>query len=247
MTYHLTSTTRPRASSRRSALGGLPWGDALLALQHDAENQQQLDCLNQANQQTAGLDAKIQQIGKSWTSTGIYTPDDLRSAINEILPLLANAADAVRASPNATRDAEMAKDSALDDTNTQFQRGQVYIAALGKALTEGVPNVSAPGFKEWVMRSMTAASNALTVAGVMRCNMTWLATGVMTYMVWFTRIQNVVVRIGKVVIKVGAAVLDAGETTADILLFAGKYLPFVAIAGAGYLIYRKYGHGGLAR
>lgn len=225
MTY-LTPPRRVRRTPKRTGLG---WSlDEWVNEQFNAGGNEELACLNQANNSAAvkTLEARISSLNANWNPTGFYTPDEMSKVVSETLKIATSANSILRAAPLSTGDALNVMNQAIGDVQKKTMQSLNYSAAVGEAQTKGIKAINAPGLKEWVLSTMRAAAQSIVTAGVLQCNMTWLASAIITFQKVFDAVAAVVVRIAGVAIKLGEVALNVIEEVPDLaskLLFVAKW------------------------
>ena len=127
------------------------------------------DCLAQANAATAPLDAKIDDLAKTWTPTGFYTTDEVRSLIGQTMTMIRGAQtvlDQAMETPSASHDSVI---RATDDLARAGKKSLDYLAAANEADQAGFRTINALGLKDWVLSAMGAASSAISTAAAISC------------------------------------------------------------------------------
>lgn len=224
----MTYLTPPRRV-RRTKRTGLGWSfDEWINEQINAGGNEELACLNQANNSAAvkGLEARIASLNASWNPTGFYTPDEMTRIVSETLKIATSANNILRSAPLSTGDALNVMNQAIGDVQKKTMQSLNYSAAVGDAQAKGIKAINAPGLKEWVLSTMRAAAHSIVTAGVLQCNMTWLASAIIAFQKVFDAVAAVVVRIAGVVVKLGEVALNVIEEVPDLaskLLFVAKW------------------------
>lgn len=185
-------------------------------------------CLDEANQQVAELDARTLDLAANWKPTGFYSPADVQKLIIQTMALISSATDTVGKAPRSTDDSETQIQQALDTLFQKGQRSMVYVKALQDATKSGATVINAAGLKDWVLDSMQASSSALVTASVMECNTPWLASAVLALAPLFDALVDVAKRVLNAVLKLGDTVLKVAEGIPEILTI----LKWGAIVGA---------------
>jgi hypothetical protein len=194
-------------------------------------------CLDEANAKVAGLDAKTQDLARTWMPNGFYTPAELQHLLVSTMELANSAMNALSEAPTSTSDASSQIQQAVTKLGQQGQRSMVYVEALRKATASGATVLNAAGLKTWVLDTMQAVSSALVTAAVMECNMPWLASAIIMFQSMFDALASVAKRIVGVVVNVGDTVLDVADNIGNIVTI----LKWAAILGGGAYLAIKLG------
>lgn len=168
-------------------------------------------CLDQANADMAPFDAKIDDMVKTWKPTGFYTPDDLRTIIQQTLTVTNQAYDALT---QVAQDVVGGDDSvmrATSDLGTAGQRSLDYLSAATQAEQAGLRLVNAPGLKRWVTDTLATTSSAMVTASVVSCQSSWWINALSTYQMVFDKAKAVVVRIVGSVLAIGETALKIAD------------------------------------
>ncbi len=239
MTYFLTT---PKGAVKRyrgqpAAMGG--WLDAVVdfatggkaeMIRDYLSTDNSIECINEANQNASikQIDDYVYNLSKTWTPTGYYSPNEIITTVGVIQGYMLATMTDVQLSPNP---------HSVSDRDTTIRQAvsnlQGYIAK-GQAFTDAARQttdlVNAPGFKRWVMYSLQAMSQAMTVRAVLECNVDFLDK----LMGFFGAIWDVLKAIGHLVVQAGQAVfkipdfLDQVWTVAKwtALLGGGAWIAF---------------------
>lgn len=205
MTYFVKR--RPVIRPRRKGLAGFfdtPW-DYL-------EPSKTGQCLDQANQQTAPFDAKIDDLAKNWQPTGFYTPDDIRSLVKQALAVVQQAQATLNqaaAEPSASQDSVM---RATDDLGRAGSRSLDYLQAATQAEQQGIRVVNAPGLKRWVTDTLGSASSAMVTASVIGCITPWWVGALAAFQSVFDKAWSAIRSVAGAALAIGETVLKvAGD------------------------------------
>lgn len=180
------------------------------------------ECLPAADAATATIDAKWQEISKTWNPNGNFSPADMNKVVTEVFRALNVARIDVTFSPHSTSDAGDVISQALDDIGKKLDQGATYVQAVKQAQDQGVNVISSPGFKDWVVTSYIAVSTAYATRAVLECDVSWLQ-----------KVSDFLDAIGQVVSRVVDIAIKAGDTALDIVddtLDAYKYIKWGAVA-----------------
>jgi hypothetical protein len=230
MSYHLTKRPTVPARRRRSLSD---W------MSDVTDNMVIKECLDQANQQTAPFDAKIDALVKNWKPTGFYTADDVRTIVGRTLEAVQSAQAAVNqaaAEPNASQDSVM---RATSDLGRAGQRSLDYLDAAKQAEAQGIRVVNAPGLKRWVTDTLGAASSAMVTAAVIGCTTPWWVGALAWFQTQFDQVWGAVRMIVGAALTVGEAVLQVPDALGDMITILKWGL---GIGGAAYLVNEIHRH-----
>lgn len=203
MTYMARRTIPRRTIPRRRR--GL--GDLL----DDVNQKYDRMCLDKANADMAPFDAKIDDMVKTWKPTGFYTPQDLRTIVQQTLTVTNQAYDALT---QVAQDVTGGDDSiarAISDLGTAGQRSLDYLGAATQAEQAGLRLVNAPGLKRWVTDTLATTSSAMVTASVVACQSPWWLNALSAYQTVFDKAKAVVVRIVGAVLAIGETALKVAD------------------------------------
>lgn len=244
MTYLVSrsklSRARPRARAAGPLSGILDFLEDIatpgLAQVRTASESAGSPCLNAATAETADFDAKTDDLSRTWTPNGFYSPGDVYSLVNQTLGILAQgtaALDKVLAGdfPQSAKDALVMVRSQTQDKVTQ---GAVFAQAVTTAKTTGANVIDAPGLKHWIVTSMSAASVALNSASFVVCEQPWWVSALLFFKSAFDVLYAVCKAIVGAVVKFGEVVLKVPDALGTMLTYA-KW--GALIGGAAFLYY----------
>lgn len=194
----------------------------------------QSECLDQANEQTATLDAKRAELDSTWQPTGLYTPADINSIVGTTQKLISQAIQAIQAAPLSTDDSLQMQKEALDHLFAKSQQALAYIQTSNAATASGTPFVQADDLKAWVVSAMGEVSSALVTASVDDCNMDWLASQILIFQGYFDQVVAFCRPIAGAVWNIAKDILKAPVVISDLL---DKVIKVSLIGGGAYLAY----------
>lgn len=214
----MTYTTVHRRYQRRKprSLGGF-LDDLLEATTGKSEQQR---CIDQANQDTAPFDAKIDDLVRNWNPTGFYTSQDVRDLIGSTMRTVQQAhatLDRAAAEPNASQASVM---RAANDLSRAGGRSIAYLDAAREADQQGLRVLNAPGLKRWVTDTLAASSSAVVTAAVIGCITPWWVGALAAFQGAFDATFGLAKRLVGAVLAIGETALKvAGDLPAlyDIL------------------------------
>ncbi len=235
MTY-LAKQRRSTRDRKRGALAGL--AEELGIPGRAGLTSSEVACLNQANARpdVQALDARVASMARTWNPTGFFTPDELTQIVIENNKLMRSAADIVRAAPLSTSDAQFSRNQALDTIQQKTLQSLNYNNAVIEARGKGIRSINAPGVKQWVISSMNAASQAIVTAGVLECNMSWLASAIIAFQKVFDAVAAIIKRIVGVIVKLGEVALDVVEETPRLVKTLWTLAKWGGIAYGAFLL-----------
>ena len=178
-------------------------------------NAQVSQCVNAANDVTAPLDAKTQDLAMNWIPMPTYSAAQVRTIVGSVLTMIQEAQAAVdhaSAQPNAN---QSDLNNATDDLARHGQQALDYTQAANQADAAGISSVvAAPNMKQWVLNAMTSASNAMVAAYTVSCTTPGWVGDLAAFQVGFDSVWTVVKIIAGTVAAAGVAVVQAAETIA---------------------------------
>jgi hypothetical protein len=186
-------------------------------------------CIASGNAATAKLDEDILGRARDWHPTGYYSYEQIKQIVGEATRLMAGTVDKLNAAPFSTDDARAWVSQARKDLARYEQRGLEYTRKAYDNKIRGIEINDVPGLKNWVVMSMTSASNALVTASVLDCNMPFLASAAM----WM---HDLLMSVWRVISGVVGF-------TYEFVIAAGKKVGKILDAGATALQYAMYGLG----
>jgi hypothetical protein len=214
----------------------------------------EMNCLNEANAspQVASIDATVANLSMNWHPTGYYDPADVQMLLDLFAQKAADAGDALASAPMSTSDAATSKKLAFDDAIRVYQNQSLnYAQAVSQARASGVA-INAPGFKEWVLKSMGAISNVWATAAVLHCHQSWIADLLGKAANAMAAIGAAAWRVLGVAYDLAKGAVNALEAGLGFVAWLAKYSKWILIVGVGGLalyaglqLYRKHFEHGL--
>lgn len=165
-------------------------------------------CLEQANAAVAPMDAKIDDLIKTWSPTGFYTSEDIRSFVSATMAVLRQgqaALDQAAGEPQASQESIL---RATDDLARFGGRSLDYLQAASAADQQGIRVVNAPGFKRWITDTLASASSALVTATVIGCIRPWWVGALSAFQRAFDAVYAVAKRFVGAVVAIGETALE---------------------------------------
>lgn len=190
-------------------------------------------CLAQANQFVAPIDAKIDDLAKNWQTTGLYTPQMVRDIVQVTMSVIQRgqtAIDQARSTPNASQESTM---RATNDLVRAGGRSLDFLDAAREADAQGIPVIEAQSLKRWVTDSLASASSAMVTASVIGCLKPWWVAAIALFQATFDVAWSTIKRIAGIVLAVGQTVLKVADDLAQLY----EYLKWGAIIGGGYWLW----------
>lgn len=188
---------------------------------------------------TKGLDAKIEDLARTWKPTGYYTITEAQQIISETMGLVRSAIQAVGDAPRSTGDADTQIKQALDRLYRNGGQALVFVEKLRAAKSGTL--VEMKGLKEWVLHSMINASQAFQTTSVLRENLPYVVSLIAAFQDKFDKLIPVIK-------KAGAIVWDGIQDLIDIPISVAKNLGWGAAkiaagiavaAGVGYVVIKR--------
>ena len=235
-----TATRYRNVRGHRAAIGvtSTPmgsWWDDLFAPVTDSlpdADQQDIDaCQAKAATVTTDIDNKVRDLAANWRPSGFYNASDMTKMIGVIQPMIDQARSMIAQSmAEADNDSASSQlQNALDELNRHAAQIPNYQAAVAQA--NGLP-INAPGFKDFVTRTMNSASEAIEAAVVISCIKPWLASAMDALGSAASAVWAAAKLIVGAVVSVAGGALKAVEETGDLL----KYAPYAALAIGAYIL-----------
>lgn len=226
MTYTRALPRRYRARGRRGM------GDIVDATLDTMGTSETKVCLDRANALVAPMDARINDLAKTWMPTGYYTSQDIRDIVGAAMKAVQQGQaviDQARQDPNAPG----AQDSLLratDDLARAGSRAIDYLQSANEADAQGITTIEAQGLKKWVLDTMATGSSAIVTASVVGCIRPWFVGAFAAFQAYMDIAIGVARRVLGVALAVGETVLKVAD---DLPLFY-DVLKWAAIIGGGY-------------
>jgi hypothetical protein len=229
MTYVPKTHALTRRAQTRPAMGGV--ADVMKTL--FPEKDVGVACVNQAQPTVAGLDAKIKDLAANWNPTGFYSPDQVRTIVQQVLNTTSSARAALESqmSGNLASSARSNVMQSIADLGKAGQRSLDYlnVARLGKT-------VDAPGLKQWVLNSMNAASSGMVTAYVVDCEKPAIFNVMMSFVAVMTVAYNIIKKIAGIVLAAGEAAVEIAKDIAESAFSIYKIVKYGAIAAAAVFV-----------
>lgn len=221
------------------AVGGMFGGGT------DIGKARELACGVDADSSVGQMDAQINDVERTWNPTGFFTPDQVRTvvletnaygntAVNQMIAAITNVD-----SFEDKRGSQAAFDDARGSFFETMQRGTLFLAAANKAEGEGKA-VDAPGLKIWVVQAMKESRKMSRAAAFIACNISTFERFVRAVNAALDKLIDVIKAIVGVVLAAGQKAISVAGDFFGLMLGLLKYLPYVAVAGGGYYLYRRY-------
>lgn len=219
-----------RMRMQKSSLGprgrnmGLGWVDEWI---HDIfgttpEIEQNKACLAAANAASAQWIAKASDVSKNWNPTGLYSRSQMQGIVQLTLAMLTSASNTMEKA-SAEPMADGARDAlrmARSSVTAKFQDSMKFTAAIGEAMKQGVEVLDAPGLKAWVVSSMLKASDGITAAHYVLCQVPWFVTALAAFQRAFDKVWGATKQVLGVAAELGMAVLKIPDTVSQIWTLA---------------------------
>lgn len=224
-----------RRRARRQPQRGLSGiFDDLIAVMNPGPSPEQ-QCLDQANQVSAPLDAKIDDLSKTWNPTGFYTSSDIRSLVGATMAVVAQGQAAIDQAAQEPTASQSSIIRATDDLARAGSRSLDYLQAANAADQQGIAAINAAGLKRWVTDTLASASSALVTAQTIGCIRPWWVSALAAFQAAFDIAWSVAKRIVGVVLAVGKTALKVAEDLEQIY----DILKWGAIAYGAYWLWTE--------
>lgn len=247
MSYHPVTrplVRLPAASVQPVALAGLwsAWTDIIHTIVTGGEDESQIDptCHAASQTKTAALDAQTNELAKTWKPyNDLYSVAGMTRARDATLTLLAAASQGISALISGGNDAiKVVGQQALGRLTSKQADAATYTQAIDAATARGLQVIRAPGFKDWVINSMNAASVAIGYAEYVGCITPALAkigaAFIGTARAAWSKLVAVAKALETLAEDVGKFALEIPKTATDVL----KYLKYGAAVAGGYWLYK---------
>lgn len=199
-------------------------------------------CDDAAQQQTASLDASITDLAKNWHPTGLYTPNEVTQIVQKTLELSMQATSAILKMPYQSEYDRVSINTAANSCMNHAADAQKYNAAVAAVTGQGNALIRANDLKDWVVKSMLAASNAFMVVATINCNIEssgW--KDLLDVIGWF---QSKFDAVKNFLFKIVGAIADAIHTILEVPSKAAEALNYALkislVAGGLYVAYELF-------
>jgi len=222
-----------RRSHQRSRPTGLAGFFSDLVGADRVESEQ---CRAAADEKTAQLDAKTNDLARNWNPSGFYTLAQVRDLVKYTRSVLLSAMQTVSSmqAENSNLEATRTQLKQLyTDCTRKFDESHAYLAAATTAEKQGIGVIDSPGMKRWVTYSMTAASGAISGVAYIGCMKPWWLSAFLAANGAFIQLVSVAKAIVGVAISLGTAVLKIPDTIGTIWTYA----KWAAVLGGAWVAY----------
>ncbi len=163
--------------------------------------------------QIQSMRAQVENLDRTWSTTGYYTWQELQELIPETIKLAGIASQSAINffSQSSTDEMKARVRAASDSYNKIAAQALDYVQTWQKAKQTGSV-INAPGLRTWVIKDLRAAVDLMRAVELAQCDSPWWLSAVSGFFGVFIGITNIAQRIGRVVVKAGEVVLDAVET-----------------------------------
>jgi hypothetical protein len=201
-------------------------------------------CLAQGNAASQPIDNQRYTLAASWFPSDYFETSAIRQAVAAVQSVLSQAFDISSKADDACSKAPGCSDPVyLDNYGALLSvtnQSQDYLDTANSADTDAssalqTAYVVAPGFKDWVLKALGAASDAVTGAAVTSCLMPWWSAAVVAVQNAAAAAGDVLIRILGVAADVAKATIAAGQGLAktakeafDLTAWLFSSLPFLA-------------------
>lgn len=188
-------------------------------------------CKAQGDAASADIDARQADLIRTWQPSGFYAASDITKMLGTIQPMIDSARSMLtQATADADNDSAVSQlKNAMDELDRHTAQIATYQAAAQSA--GGLP-INAPGFKDFVVKTLGAASAAIDAAVTLSCLKPWFASAMEAIGRAAVAVWSAAKAIAGVLITAGATTLKVAEETLDIL----KYAPYAAAAVGAYIL-----------
>lgn len=242
MTYMTTTRRSSHRGARARAIGLSGMFDGFFSsvmearnVAISAENAEQMRCLDQANNssQVKAIDAKIEDLARTWNPTGVYTSPDVVKLYTALESATDQARAALASAPLSTGDAKEVIGNAVAYLDNNDRRIAAYKAAVA---TSGGAKIPAPDLKRELLKSLVNVSHAYTTVAVLACRTTWLDRA---YAV-IDRVIQIAKSVVGTIVQIGEKVAKAIIAPLDIIGWLGRH-PYVPVGIAAIILFKRFG------
>jgi len=210
--------------------------DTVQGKEHEYAGMSDAGCIRARDQRTAGLDAQIEDLQRTWKPADLYTVADMTAMRDKVMALLLSVSRTLDvALAQGSTDIKSAIRQAQAMIYAKEQASLPFTAAINNATAKGIRVIESVDFKPWVINSMNKASVGMGFAAYVAClKPPVLALLQTTQLVW-----DAAYAVGKKMVRfavdVGELVLSVPRTALGVMAYA-KY---GAAAVAAYYVYTK--------
>lgn len=185
----------------------------------------------------SSLDLTISDLARTWKPDGNYTTAQMRDLMTWVMSTLAKCSNAIASAVAAG----MPKD--LRDTMGNFQ-GRIqtkmlasldYSGALNTAEANGVKIINAPGFKDWVIKSLVVSSAGASAAQYAICIKPAVVAFLQSFQQYFNGTIAYAKALGRIAIAAGEAVLKIPDAAAAVV----RYSMYAGVAVAAFYLFKR--------
>lgn len=210
-----------RPAPTYAATGGLlsfiaePWKDLSTALFGGPSDDA---CMQKAKAATADLDRQTNALAATWRPSGMFQVADVRRLRDATFAYLKAASASIdgsikRGAPQAARDLLTDR---LWKIYKKMDESRAYTSAINDAEARQIRVIESPGFKRWVIESMTAASNGFTAVAYFECIKPFVVSLTLQALALCTSIASIARAVVDATVAVGEAVLAIPDTVSKL-------------------------------
>jgi len=180
-----------------------------------------MTCLNAANAASARLQAQREQLTRDWKVKSFYRVEDMDKIIDQVFALLAKAKDDVTAAKNqgsfTLKSSEYAQwNEVTYQILARFSDARVFTQTIQNAKAKGIKVIDAPGFQNWVEKSLMSVEGAVEVIACMKAIKPSIVTNLETIYDASRALGSFIKTLVEAVIAFGQAVANVPKTVADL-------------------------------
>lgn len=210
------------------------------------DNSIDVGCKAAADRKTAALDAQVNDLAKTWKAdNGIYKVADITRVRDQVMALLLDVSRALdQALIGATTEIKSSIRQAQSMLYAKEGDSLTYTKAINEANAKGVAVISAPDFKDWVIKSMNKASVGMGHATYVACIKPTSTSVIQAVLVAAVAVAqqswDKLYATGKRLVKFVEELIDLVMATPKAALDILTYAKYGAAAFAAWWLYKKF-------
>ena len=196
-------------------------------------------CVVEADQKTAPMFAKRQEVKQRWNPTGTYTPDQIEEVVDAAFRMMRDAGVMILDKalddpqlPSGRSELTKARNQIHDQEAKQF----VYRDAIRDARAKGIEQISAPGLKSFVVGAMEVTQAAAFIATKVACQRPWWLDVLVAVLRFFAKMADAIMAIPGIIYNAAKAAVKAAETIGTVI----KYSLYAGAAVGAWWVWKKY-------
>lgn len=201
-------------------------------------------CLAAAVKASAQLVADREQLMRAWKVKAFYRVEDMDKILDQVLPMMVKAKDAVTAAKNqgdfTLKSSEYAQwNEAVLQIFARIRDAQPYIQTINAAKAKGITIIDAPGFQKWVDKALMSVEGAVETIACMAAIKPALLVALDEIFAWVRNVLGVLKAIVDVLLEAAAAVGQAIMMAPETIGSLWTVMKWGTIAFGGLWLYSK--------